>query len=85
MKLNAILTTLLMAAAASLSVGAYAADADKTPAAEPQTAKPAADAMKPHSHMQEKTGVAPQKKMATDAKTNAAKDKSKHLHPRDAK
>lgn len=41
--------------------------------------------MRPHSHVEEKTGV-PQKAPAAMAdKPNAAKDKTKHFHPRDGK
>lgn len=60
----------------------------------------AEDAMKPHSHMEEKTGVAAPKAKAkaeeaapaaTEAKTEKAEKpkaegkKSRHLHPRDGK
>jgi len=90
MKLQAILSSLLLVTAASMSFSAYAAtDADKTQATEAQTEKPAVKAkmMKSHSHMLEKTGV-PQTMPAGDAtegNPNAAQDKSKHFHPRDGK
>lgn len=90
MKLQAILPALLLATAASLSFSAYAAtDADKTQTTEAQTDKPVAKVMKvkPHSHMQEKTGV-PQSMPAADAaegNPKADQDKSKHFHPRDGK
>lgn len=87
MKLNTTLATVLFAAVSSLSVVSYAADADKAPA------------MKPHSHMEEKTGVpakdaaakvadkseAAKSDKAKAAKYDVTKDKSKHLHPRDGK
>ncbi len=92
MKLQTILPALLLAATASMSFSAYSAtDADKTQAAEAQAdnpvAKTKAKRMKPHSHMQEKTGV-PQTMPtgdATEGNPNAAQDKSKHFHPRDGK
>ncbi len=90
MKLDTILSAILLAAASSLSFGVYAAtEADKTQAAEAQTGKPAAEVkkMKRHSHMQEKTGV-PQNMPAADAaegNPKAAQDKSRHFHPREGK
>lgn len=78
----------LFAATAIVSNGAFAADADKVPAGEAATAK-----VKPHSHMQEKTGVAPVAKddkeaAPIDEKAAAAAKKAskkRHLHPRDGK
>lgn len=80
-----IRTPLLAALFAIVSMGAFAADAEKAP-----TAK-----VKPHSHMQEKTGIAPSDKQTTPTEetatataattTKADKDKSKHFHPRDGK
>lgn len=88
MKLKSTLPAVLLAAVWSMSAGTYAADADKAPA-EQSAAKP----MKPHSHMEEKTGMAPSRKSAETVpaseeksdKSKAEKDKSKHLHPRDSK
>lgn len=79
MKLQAILPALLFAA---VSVGAYAADAEKAPATETKAEQP--KPAKPHSHVQEKTG-APQDAapMAAPEKKNPAKDRTKHFHPRD--
>jgi len=92
MKLQAILPALLLATAASLSFGAYAAtDVDKPQATEAQAEKPAAKAkkMKPHSHVQEKSGMSQHMPSAdTDAAAGnpkADQDKSKHFHPRDGK
>lgn len=87
MKTRTALVAALFAAASVVSVGAFAADTDKAPAAE------APAKMKPHSHMQEKTGVAPpaadakEAAPAADGKAPADKkaDKKRHLHPRDGK
>lgn len=83
MKLQSALATALFATAAMLALGAQAADADK---AAPATEVKAEQVAKPHSHVQEKTGVpqsAPAK--AAPGKKNAAQDKTKHYHPRDMK
>ena len=42
-------------------------------------------ASKPHSHVQEKTGMPQSMPDAKADKPNAAKDQSKHFHPRDGK
>jgi hypothetical protein len=97
MKLISILSAGLFAAMAALSVGVQAAsDTEKAaeakvPVASEQTGKK----MKPHSHMEEKTGVSPQASSvgATDDKSDKPKaskpkidkDRSKHFHPRDGK
>ena len=88
MKLQSTLSAILLATAA-LSLGVQAADADKAaPAAEmkmEQGAKPA-QAVKPHSHVDAKTGVPQKAPAAVDPdKKNAAQDKDKHYHPRDMK
>ncbi|HCY64703.1 MAG TPA: hypothetical protein DHV59_18150 [Oxalobacteraceae bacterium] len=88
MKLQSILSISLVAAATALSLGAHAAnDADKRQADGTQSEQPAAKKMPPHSHMQEKTGIAPQEKSpdSKPAKRKADQDKSKHYHPRDGK
>jgi hypothetical protein len=89
MKLHTTLAALLLTVVSSLSFSAYAAaDADT---AKLQADPAAVTQVKPHSHMQEKTGIAQQKPSAaaTDsAKAKVAKaktDKNRHLHPRDAK
>lgn len=89
---------IVLAAAASLtSLAATATEPPKV--TDPQAEKAGASAVTPHSHLQEKTGIAPQKKSAKakpgEAKTlappaskgtlKADKDKSKHFHPRDGK
>ena len=90
MKQQSILAAILFAFVATLPLGAQAAaDADKAPATDMQAGKPMAKKMKPHSHVQEKTGMpqntaeaAPEGK---SGKLKADKDKSKHFHPRDGK
>jgi len=86
MKLHSALSAVLFASIAMLSLGAQAADTDKTPATAEMKAGQATKITKPHSHVQEKTGM---EQMAPDAtapaKKNAAKDKTKHYHPRDGK
>jgi hypothetical protein len=81
MKRNALLFAGLFAVALPL---AAAAASDK--AGETQTASAAAtQPVKPHSHVEEKTGV-PQKAPARQAgKKSPAMDMSKHYHPRDGK
>lgn len=82
MKLQSILLSGLFAAIAALPLSANAADADK--AAEAKA--PAAEAKaKPHSHMTEKTGFEAKAPAADASKADAAKDKKRHLHPRDGK
>lgn len=87
MKLLAVLPAALFATVTTWSLAIHAAD--PAPATEVQTSKPVPKAMKPHSHMEEKTGVAaPAATPATGSpsgKTKADQDKSKHYHPRDAK
>lgn len=89
MKLHTTLATLLLAAASSLSFSAYAAeDADK---AKLQAGPSAATKVKPHSHMEEKMGMMPQKSAATTPESDKAivakakTNKDRHLHPRDGK
>ncbi len=75
MKLQSALSAVLLATVAVQSLGAQAADDDKAiPAATEMRADQGAKAAKPHSHVQEKTGV-PQ----------SAQDRTKHYHPRDGK
>lgn len=81
MKPSSLIAAILFAGAA-MSGAAYADDKETAPKA----AEAQAEKTKPHSHVQEKTGV-PQS-MPTEAKTekkNPAKDMSKHYHPRDNK
>lgn len=85
MKLQALLSASILAAITALSANAYAEE-KAAPAAEVKAEKAApAQAMKPHSHVQEKTGVPQDMPAATSARKNPANDKTKHYHPRDAK
>jgi hypothetical protein len=83
MKLIPTLAASLFAIMAALSLNAGAAadtPADATLAkAAPQMK------MKPHSHVQEKTGFAQKAPATVSDKANAADDNTKHFHPRDGK
>jgi Ni/Co efflux regulator RcnB len=87
MKLNSILSAALFAAIAALSMSAQAvSDTDKTVEAKAPVAGVQADKkMKPHSHVEVKTGVPQSAPEAKTDKTDPAKDKTKHFHPRDGK
>ncbi len=87
MKLNSILSAALFAAIAALSMSAQAvSDTDKTVEANAPVAGVQADKkMKPHSHVEVKTGVPQNEPEARADKTDPAKDKTKHFHPRDGK
>jgi hypothetical protein len=87
MKLKSILATGLLATIASLSITAQAAsDANSSTTAQPPAASAPADkAMKPHSHMEEKSGVPQKAPDANAKKPDPTKDKNRHLHPRDGK
>jgi hypothetical protein len=97
MKLKFTLSAGVFAAIAALSMGAQAAsDSDKAAEAKVPAASVQADKkVKPHSHMEEKTGVSPQgssvaaaedkSDKAKASKPKIDKDKSKHFHPRDGK
>lgn len=86
MKMKSAFLGALFAAASLLSANAFSADAEKA-------TEPAVPKVKPHSHMQEKTGIAPptndvKKSTPTDGKVTAdgrKSDKRRHLHPRDGK
>lgn len=87
MKLNSILSAGLFAAIAALSMGAQAtSDSDKAAEAKATVADtPAVKKVKPHSHVEVKTGVPQNVSEATTDKPDPAKDKTKHFHPRDGK
>ncbi len=51
----------------------------------PQTQPEAKQAMVPHSHMTEKTGMAAPKKSDEGTKPSAATLQKRHIHSRDAK
>ena len=82
MKISSLIAAVLFAGAA-MSGATYADDKAGAPkASEAQMDKTAS---KPHSHVQEKTGMPQSMPDAKADKPNAAKDKSKHYHPRDGK
>ena len=94
MKPQSILSAALFAAIVAFSVGAQAAsDTDKAaegkdPAAGAQAPAASVQAEKkvrPHSHLEEKTGVPQKAPEPRLDKPNPAKDMSKHYHPRDMK
>lgn len=87
MKLKSMLATSLLAMTAALSTGVQAASDTNTPAAAqtPATGAQGDKAMKPHSHVEEKTGVPQKAPEAKDKKPDPTKDKNRHLHPRDGK
>ncbi len=85
MKLQVLLLATVLATITALAAVAHA-DEKVAPPTEMKAEKAApTHAMKPHSHVQEKTGVPPSEKPAAPARTNPASDKTKHYHPRDAK
>lgn len=85
MKQQVLLSTVILAAIAALSTSAYAEE-KAAPAAEVKAEKAApSQAIKPHSHVQEKTGIPQDVQPAKPGRKNAAKDKTKHYHPRDMK
>jgi hypothetical protein len=93
MKLKSTLAASLFAIMAALSLNASAAS--DTPANAGAASDTAADAkvekaapqkkMRPHSHVEEKTGFAQKAPEAMPDKPNAANDRTKHFHPRDGK
>lgn len=83
MKLTHALAASLFAITAALSLIAGAAS---DTAADRKTEKAASQKkMRPHSHMAEKTGIPQKAPVALLDKPNAAKDQTKHFHPRDGK
>ncbi|UCV22338.1 hypothetical protein [Ferribacterium limneticum] len=85
MKLQALLSASILATITALSASAYAEE-KAVPATEVKVEKAApAQAAKPHSHVQEKTGMPQDMKPPATAKKNPANDKTKHYHPRDMK
>ncbi|MBI5910065.1 MAG: hypothetical protein HY848_08945 [Betaproteobacteria bacterium] len=83
MKLKPTLAAGLFAIMAALSLNAGAA-ADPPADVKVEKAAPQKK-MRPHSHMEEKTGIPQKAPEAMPDKPNAAKDKTKHFHPRDGK
>lgn len=88
MQAKTIFVAGLLAAFATFTIGAFAADASVDIKAEPVKAEQPAKAkmkIKRHSHMEEKTGIPQKTPEAMPDKPNAANDKTKHFHPRDGK
>jgi len=93
MKLKPTLAASLFAIMAALSLNASAASdtavGASTASDAPDDAKVEKAApqkkMRPHSHVEEKTGFAPKAPEAMPDKPNAANDRTKHFHPRDGK
>ncbi len=94
MKHQSALVASLFCLSAIFSLNASAAS--DTPADASASHEQSMKKMKPHSHMEEKTGMTSTKaddktgdETAADEpkakKTSPAKDKSKHFHPRDGK
>ncbi|MDA8259118.1 MAG: hypothetical protein M0Z99_26355 [Betaproteobacteria bacterium] len=88
MKLHATFAVLLLAVSLISSSAYAAADADT---AKLRADAPAVTKGKPHSHMEEKMGMMPQKSAAAAPESDTVKaakaktGKDRHLHPRDAK
>jgi len=80
MKISSLIAAVLFAGAA-MSGATYADDK----MAAPKAAEAKSDKAKPHSHVQEKTGMPQSMPDAKADKPNPANDKSKHSHPRDGK
>jgi len=87
MKLKLTLAAALFAMMAAVSLNANAATDTPADTSVEKAATPAAPAkkVKPHSHVEEKTGVAQKAPDAKAEKPDASKDMSKHYHPRDGK
>jgi hypothetical protein len=90
MKSNSLFFVSLFAAITIFSSGAQAAS-DTAKMAEAQAAtdtrveQTSTRKMKPHSHVEEKTGIPQKAPESTANRPNPAKDMSKHYHPRDGK
>lgn len=82
MKLKSVLAASLFA---TMAVFALNASAAPNVPADAKAEKVAAQKMRPHSHVQEKTGIPQLAPEATPNKPNAANDRTKHFHPRDGK
>jgi hypothetical protein len=83
MKLKPTLAASLFALLAALSLNASVASETAAGAKEERAA--IQKKMRPHSHVEEKTGFAPKAPEAAPDKQNPAKDRTKHFHPRDGK
>lgn len=78
MNLKPTSTASLLAIMAALTLTACAA-ADTVADAEPQMKT------RPHSHLEEKTGIRQNAPVAMPDNPSAANDRTKHFHPRDGK
>lgn len=81
MKLKSVFALTLYALMAAVPISAVAApdaDTNATKAADPKV-------VTPHSHLTEKTGIAPKLPIAAPAGVRADLDKTRHFHPRDGK
>lgn len=101
MKIQSLLAVALLAISAGVTGSASAMQANPAASSDAQSEKAPAKNVKPHSHLQEKTGIAPKTAKPTEEAEKAAtepvdktekkerlradKDKSRHYHPRDAK
>jgi len=87
MKLKPTLAASLFAISAALSLNAsVAADTTADTTADAKVEKAALQKkMRPHSHVEEKTGFAQKAPETMPDKRNAANDRTKHFHPRDGK
>ena len=83
MKLKTILAASVFAIIAALSLNAGAAS--DTPADATAKTEKAVPMKNRHSHVQDKTGIPQKAPEAMADKSNAAKDRTKHFHPRDGK
>lgn len=84
MKTQSVLFAGAIMLVGTLPLAVRAADDKPAETKAVQTA-PAKAAVKPHSHMEERTGMPQMASEQTAGKKKAAKDKSRHSHPRDAK
>lgn len=90
MKPNSFLSVTLFAAITIFSFGAQAASdtaqmAEAQASADTKVEQTSIKKMKPHSHVEEKTGIPQKAPESTANRPNPAKDMSKHYHPRDGK
>jgi hypothetical protein len=78
MRLNPAFAASLLAVMTALALNACATP-DTLADAGPQ------QKMRPHSHLEEKTGIRQNAPVAMPDNPNAANDRTKHFHPRDGK
>ena len=83
MKLKPTLVATVFAIMAALSLNASAAP--DTPADAKVEKIAPQKKMKPHSHVEEKTGIPQLTPVAMPDRPNPANDRTKHFHPRDGK